>query len=183
MILARGAWVWHNWVSLALLLASGADAFRVVYSETGGTAPSQHAERAVKREGSNAAPEQELRNDLPHLDGLVLASVSRNPFNPGRARGAGRYRTAAAAALAAATASPPLPPAPPPMPPPLDVAIVLRGIATDSRGRTLAAVEIAGQNRLMRVGEEFAGHRLIDARSGTARLQGPNGIRTVRLGS
>lgn len=176
-------WAWHNWAALAAMAVSGWMAAHTLAGPVEGTAPAgPRIPRDTSRAHAPAAP-LDVRAEAVALERLVLRAVDRDPFRADRQRGPGRYRTpaeeAAAAAAAALANQPPPPPAPPPAP---EVPLVLRGIAADGAGRTLVAVEIGGAPRLMRVGEEFAGHRLLSAGSGQARFRGPTGVRVVRLG-
>lgn len=181
MIGAFRGWMWHNWVAAALAVLGCGWAIHVAsvpdirsQSGRGAALPGERSERS-------AEVAVQLRDDASELQHLVLTSVSQDLFRPNRARAQHRYRTPAEASDAAVVVAPPAPPAPPPGPPPLDATLILRGIAVDDRGRVLAAVEVRGESRLMGVGEEFAGFRLLDAGNGEARFRGPDGIRTVRM--
>lgn len=184
-----GGWVWHNWVALVVLAGACVGTARVVSApqETDRNVRSLPETSAGQNRGGTAAP-LEIRSDMIELNRLVLRSVARDPFRPDRARSMGRYRTPAQAAAAAAMAATAPPPGPSMMPefrppPPPQATIVLRGVAADGKGRAIVAVDINGQSRLMRVGEEFEGHRLLSAGQGEAQFRGPTGPRTVRLGS
>lgn len=172
-------WPWHNQIALALLVICGAATL--------------YAVAAPDEQGELPAPRSVMRPPFPphkaggsdaHLDSLVAHVAARDPFRTDRTRPAKRYRTVAdraADAAPAPTAPPgaaPVTPAPAPQ-----QAIVVRGIATASDGTTLVAVEIGGEQRLVRVGEAFNGYRLVSARGGEVRLQGPDGVRIVRIGS
>jgi hypothetical protein len=179
--------VWHNWAALAALAVCGWFAARALAPVAEGSAPAAGTPpttSAPARTEVGAAALQ-VRAEGAALDRMVLRVVERDPFRPERSRARDRYRTPAQAAAAAALAAtvPPSPqmPVPPPYTPP-EVPLVLRGIAADGQGRALVAVEIGGQHRLLRVGEEFGGLRLLSATRSEARFRGPNGIRTVRLG-
>ncbi|HEX8360811.1 MAG TPA: hypothetical protein VF613_11905 [Longimicrobium sp.] len=108
---------------------------------------------------------------------LVQGSVEHDPFSAERTRAHGRFRPRGADGSAPPPATPEmeLPPAAPP------VVVILRGIGSNAAGTVLVAVEINGTSRLMRVGEEFGGYRLLSAGGGEARFRGPAGPQTVRI--
>ena len=179
---APRGWTWHNAVALALFLASCATAALTLASggdlrplPTARASDASPPTRAARR-ATRAAPTPD------EMERLVIRAVERDPFRAERARAPGRYRTVVEIA-----ATPPLLPptaSTAPMPTPIEPRrVVLRGIAADASGRAVVAVEIDGEQKLMRVGESFAGHRLESAGRGEARFRGPDGTRTVRIGS
>ena len=104
----------------------------------------------------------------------VLAAVSRDPFRPDRRRPPGRYRLPGEAP----------PPGPQPTydytPPPAAPALSLVGTVVLADGRGLAALAgEGGESRVVRVGEEMAGFRVVRVTSGTATLS--NGDTTIVL--
>jgi hypothetical protein len=177
MIGSFRGWTWHNWASLAVLAMSCAWA---VMAAGATAAPLSGTPSAAPTPASASADaEVEARSDAEELDRLVLASVARDPFRSDRARASGRYRTPGEVLRAAA--APPAGSMPPPPPLAPMAAIRLHGMATDGAGGVLLAVEINGATRLMHVGEEFAGQKLLAVSRGAARFRGAGGVTTVRL--
>lgn len=103
-------------------------------------------------------------------------ATSRNPFRPDRSRAPGRYGVAAPSRGPEYDAPAPHPPMP--AQPPLR----LLGVAALGGGAGIATLGLHGHPpRLVRVGEQIEGHRLLSVAPGEARLQGPDSITVLRL--
>lgn len=108
-------------------------------------------------------------------DAQILSAVARDPFRPDRRRPPGRYRLPGEA--------PPAEPQPsydytPPPPPPPALSLVGTVVLADGRGLAALAGQ-GGESRVLRVGEEMDGFRVVRVTSGTATLS--NGDTTIVL--
>jgi hypothetical protein len=126
---------------------------------------------ALVAPASAAAPRA---SDASKSDRLILAAVARDPFRPDRTRPPDRYRVPGRSEPVAAE-SVSVPSVPP---------LRVLGVAVLADGRGVAAVELPGEPpRLVRVGEEFAGFRLISLLPGEARLESKDTTLVLRLPS
>lgn len=108
-------------------------------------------------------------------DAQILSAVARDPFRPDRRRPPGRYRLPGDAPPPEAQPTYDYTP-PPPAPPTLS----LVGTVVLEDGRGLAALAgQGGESRVVRVGEEMDGFRVVRVTSGTATLS--NGDTTIVL--
>ena len=108
-------------------------------------------------------------------DAQILSAVARDPFRPDRRRPPGRYRPPGEAPAPEAQASYDFTPPPAPLP-----ALSLVGTVVLADGRGLAALAgQGGESRIVRVGEEMDGFRVVRVTSGTATLS--NGDTTIVL--
>lgn len=107
-------------------------------------------------------------------DRMILAAVVRDPFRVDRSRPPDRYRLPATSGQLAAEV----------VPEPVSPIMRVVGVAALGDGRGLAAVEVAGERpRLVRIGEEFAGLRLVSLSPGEARLESKDTTLVLRLPS
>ena len=165
--MSRGEWTAANHVALAALAASAllcaaavAEARRVdpLPGDVPAARPATMPQVAARRASSG--------------DARVLAAVARDPFRADRRRPPGRYRMPGEPAPSPGPVYAPAAPPPP--------AFTLVGTVVLANGRGLAAVAGAGgTSRLLRVGEEMDGFRVLRVGNGTAALS--NGDTTLLL--
>ena len=162
-----GRWTAENLAALGLLCVSFA-----CVAVTGARALSPASlPESVAPEAPPAPPSSFHRDRSPasleKLNRLVLASVAHNPFRADRARASGRY----GARPGAEELTPELGQAPAESVPVLRVL----GVAVQGRNGGLAAVEVEGSPpRILRVGDEIAGFRLVFLSATEVRLESPD---------
>lgn len=107
-------------------------------------------------------------------DAQILAAVARDPFRPDRKRPPGRYR------MPGEAPPPQEQPANAFVPPPPPPALRLTGTVVLADGRGLAALAgQSGESRIVRVGEEMDGFRVVRVTNGSATIS--NGDTTLVL--
>ena len=119
-----------------------------------------------------SAPTLDSHRDRPpasleKVNQLVLTSVAHNPFRADRTRASGRY----GAQPGAEELTPELGQAP------VEAVPVLRvlGVAVQGQNGGLAAVEVEGSSpRILRIGDEIAGFRLVSLSATEVRLESPD---------
>jgi hypothetical protein len=106
-------------------------------------------------------------------DAAILAAVARDPFRPERTRAAGRYRMPGEA-----VPSVPMAPVAPPAP---VWNLRLLGTVVLPGGGLAAIAGQTGESRVVRVGQEIDGFRLVRVTPGKARLEGNDTTLTLEM--
>lgn len=181
-------WTVGNRAALVLFLASCAVGACVALRAAGVRTP---GEPSSSRAGEVPAAAAEApvdpgatRPDPVVLNGLVLETVTRNPFRAERSRSAGRFRLPGTGAPPAPDAAPVVETAPPPpMRPPLPDFRLVGTVSLDG-GKGLAAIQVSGAPpRVVNVGDSVAGFRLESVTPTEVRLRGQDTTLVIRSSS
>jgi hypothetical protein len=107
-------------------------------------------------------------------DAAILAAVAKDPFRPERSRPAGRYRMPGEAVPPPMAAAPVAPPAP-------VWNLRLLGTVALPSGGIAAIAGQTGESRVVRVGQEIDGFKLVRVTPGKARLEGNDTTLTLEM--
>ena len=169
MSMAAG-WTPANRIALGALAGAALLLF-VAYAEARRVEPLP--ERPAARRAA-AMPEVRPRA-AAGSDAAILAAVAKDPFRPERNRPAGRYRMPGEAVPSAMA-----PPAPVAAPAPVWNLRLLGTVVLPGGGLAAIAGQ-TGESRVVRVGQEIDGFRLVRVTPGKARLEGNDTTLTLEM--
>jgi hypothetical protein len=169
-------WTWWSRAALltaaASVLAAASVAIRAAMPDPRLAVVPALAETAPARPRSTPVRGQRAEE----LERIVSRAVDRNPFRPDRSRGYVRYGDNETPF--GLTEERPLEFYAP------EPEVRLLGLASGGPGASVAAVEIAGLGaRILRVGEELAGYRLLSVSATEVRLRGRDSVLVLRVSS